>query len=72
MFYLNTVTKGGHTEFLYQDVSFQPTKGQLLLWPASFTHTHRAAPDLKEDKYIATGWFHYPVENEMPNNAFNS
>ena len=72
MFYLNTVTKGGHTEFLYQDISFQPTKGQLLLWPASFTHTHRAAPDLKEDKYIATGWFHFPVKEEMSNNSFNS
>ena len=40
-------------------VQFKPTKGQLLIWPAAFTHTHRAAKDLEEDKYIATGWFHY-------------
>lgn len=59
MFYLNDVEKGGKTEFLYQDVQFKPTKGQLLIWPAAFTHTHRAAKDLEEDKYIATGWFHY-------------
>ena len=58
MFYLNNVNKGGKTDFKYQNISFKPTKGSLLIWPAAFTHTHRAAPDLKEDKYIATGWFH--------------
>jgi hypothetical protein len=72
MFYLNNVKKGGKTEFKYQDLAFKPTKGSLLIWPAAFTHTHRAAPDLKEDKYIATGWFHYPVEKKIPENSFNS
>ena len=72
MFYLNDVEKGGKTEFYWYDLQFKPTKGQLLIWPASFTHTHRAAPDLKEDKYIATGWFHYPEEKEVPKNSFNS
>ena len=72
MFYLNNVKKGGKTEFLYQDLAFKPTKGSLLIWPASFTHTHRAAKDLKEDKYIATGWFHYPTLKELPKNAFIS
>lgn len=72
MYYLNDVEKGGKTEFLYQDLQFKPTKGQLLIWPAAFTHTHRAAKDLEEDKYIATGWFHYPVEKKLPENSFSS
>ena len=62
MFYLNDVEKGGKTDFFYQNISFQPKKGSLLIWPAAFTHTHRASPDLKEDKFIATGWFHYPSD----------
>lgn len=72
MFYLNNVEKGGKTEFLYQDLAFKPTKGSLLIWPAAFTHTHRAANDLKEDKYIATGWFHYPEAKKVPENSFTS
>jgi hypothetical protein len=59
MTYLNTVFKGGETEFLYQDIKFSPTKGNTLLWPAYFTHTHRGIPAPIEDKFIITGWFEY-------------
>lgn len=59
MIYLNTVNKGGKTEFLYYDKAVKPEQGTLLIWPASYTHVHRAAPDLEETKYIATGWFTY-------------
>lgn len=54
MVYLNDVEQGGKTDFKY--ISLKPTKGTLVLWPAYFTHNHRAALDLKEDKYIMTGW----------------
>ena len=57
MFYLND-TDSGYTEFKYQNMTVKPTKGTLVLWPAYWTHPHRAAPDLKEDKYILTGWLH--------------
>jgi len=59
MIYLNTVDIGGKTEFQHFDHAVKPEQGTLLIWPASYTHTHRAAPDLGEDKYIATGWFSY-------------
>lgn len=62
MLYLNDVTKGGKTEFK-NGLKVQPKKGTLVLWPAYFTHLHRAAPDLKETKYIMTGWYEYkPTE----------
>jgi hypothetical protein len=59
MTYLNTVFKGGETEFLYQDIKFSPTKGNTLICPAYFTHTHRGIPAPTEDKFIITGWFEY-------------
>jgi hypothetical protein len=54
--YLNDVEEGGETEFLYQKVRFKPVAGQMLLWPAYFTHAHRGNPPLSGEKYIVTGW----------------
>ena len=57
--YLNDVTEGGETEFLYQKCRFKPEKNTLLVWPAQFTHIHRGNPPLSNDKYIITGWVEY-------------
>jgi len=54
--YLNDVQEGGETEFLYQKVRFRPVMGQMLIWPAYFTHAHRGNQPLSGDKYIVTGW----------------
>lgn len=59
MIYLNTVTEGGETEFLYQRKRFNATQGKLLLWPAAYTHAHRGNTPLNGDKYIATGWIEF-------------
>ena len=56
MMYLNTVHEGGETEFLYLSKRFSPKKGQVLIWPAGFTHVHRGNPPLSGEKYIATSW----------------
>ena len=60
MLYLNDIpmTSGGATDFFHQKRSFQPKKGTIVLWPATFTHVHRGS-FLTGDrsKYIATGWF---------------
>ena len=53
--YLND-TDTGYTDFMHQKLSVKPETGKLVIWPAYFTHKHRANPDLKEDKYIITGW----------------
>ena len=54
--YLNDVREGGETEFLYQAMRIKPEQGTLVIWPASFTHTHRGNPPLSNEKYIVTGW----------------
>ena len=60
MVYLNDIPvgNGGATEFIHQKLSLQPKKGTLVLWPATYTHTHRGG-FLTGDipKYIATGWY---------------
>jgi len=57
MIYLNDVTDGGHTVFPHQNRKFQPKMGDVLIWPAYFTHTHYGMTSKTQTKYIATGWF---------------
>lgn len=57
--YLNDIEDGGETEFLYQARRVQPIKGRIVIAPACYTHLHRGNPPLKEEKYIATGWFEW-------------
>ena len=64
MFYLNDIDNGGETEFLHQRVRLKPTKGTLVLFPASYTHCHRGNPPLSDTKYILTGWYHIAIEPE--------
>ena len=58
LWYLNDVPveAGGSTDFLFQQVSIQPEKGKLVLFPPFWTHEHRAAVMQAGVKYIATTW----------------
>lgn len=59
MIYLNDTPEGeGTTEFIEQGIRVQPKQGDVLFWPASWTHTHRGNPVYTTDKYIATGWYY--------------
>jgi hypothetical protein len=57
--YLNDVEEGGETEFLYLHKRIKPKQGTLILFPGSFTHTHRGNPPLSNTKYIMTGWVEF-------------
>lgn len=57
--FLNDVAEGGETEFLYQNERVAPKEGRLVIFPSSFTHTHRGNPPLRGIKYILTGWIEY-------------
>lgn len=57
--FLNDVEDGGEMEFKHQSLRISPKQGDVLIWPAGFTHTHRGNPPLKSNKYIVTGWINY-------------
>lgn len=60
LFYLNSLDSndGGETEFLYQKLRVKPEENMMLLWPASYTHTHKGNLVLGNTaKYVITGWF---------------
>ncbi|MCY3689118.1 MAG: 2OG-Fe(II) oxygenase [Gammaproteobacteria bacterium] len=60
MTYLNDVDDGGATHFVHQRLDVQPRKGVTLIWPAEWTHAHRADVLDSGKKYIITGWMHFP------------
>ena len=35
------------------------TRNRLLIWPTSFTHTHKGDMVLEGEKYVLTGWVEY-------------
>tara|TARA_B100000131_G_scaffold200596_1_gene192827 strand:+ start:283 stop:879 length:597 start_codon:yes stop_codon:yes gene_type:complete len=57
MVYLNDVTDGGYTEFPTQKKLIAPRTGDILIWPAFWTHPHRGITSKTQTKYIVTGWW---------------
>ena len=64
MTYLNDVEDGGATRFIHQDVTVQPQKGKTLIWPAEWTHAHVGNVLNSGNKYIITGWLHFPRDRK--------
>jgi len=58
MTYLNDIEDGG-TEFKYQGLTTPAKKGLTLIWPASWTHTHKGQISNTKEKYIVTGWYSF-------------
>jgi len=57
--YLNTIEKGGETEFLDQGLRVEAVKNRFVMFPATYTHVHRGNPPLSGTKYIITGWVEF-------------
>ena len=58
MLYLTDTPNAG-THFTYQKHTTECIKGDLVLWPPDFTHTHHGIVSKTHDKMIMTGWFHW-------------
>ncbi len=54
--YLNDNFEGGETEFLYQNRRELAKQGDVLIFPAGYTHTHRGNPPIGGSKYLITSW----------------
>ena len=66
MTYLNDVESGGETEFPMFGLKVKPEKGKTLIWPAEWTHAHFGGVVEKGNKYIITGWMHFPDDVDDP------
>jgi tetratricopeptide (TPR) repeat protein len=60
MTYLNDVDDGGNTHFIHQNLDIKPEQGKTLIWPAEWTHAHLGQVVNSGEKYIITGWMHFP------------
>jgi prolyl 4-hydroxylase len=58
MTYLNTVKNAG-TYFKYQNFTSDCIKGQTLIWPSDWTHSHKGIISQTNEKYIITGWWSF-------------
>ena len=54
--YLTDDFDGGETEFLYQNLREESVAGDVIIFPAGYTHVHRGNPPLGGTKYTATSW----------------
>lgn len=57
MIYLNNNPCG--TEFPEQDLVLKSFRGDIVVWPAFWTHPHKGVTPNIGIKYIATGWCEY-------------
>tara|TARA_B100000029_G_scaffold513691_1_gene614033 strand:+ start:296 stop:895 length:600 start_codon:yes stop_codon:yes gene_type:complete len=60
MTYLNDVDNGGKTNFSHYGIKIKPETGKTLIWPAEWTHAHTGEILKSGNKYIVTGWMHFP------------
>lgn len=58
IWYLNTVAKGGETDYRWQGVAVKPVEGRLLLCPVGWPFIHRGNPPLSGPKYILITQLH--------------
>lgn len=64
MIYLNSISEGGGTYFIYQNTIIEPIAGDFYIWPAHWTHFHRGVNAPNETKYIITGWVNFDYTEE--------
>lgn len=57
--YLNDVLDGGGTKFTQYNYTIEARQGNLIFFPASWTHMHKGIVSNTEEKYIMTGWYCY-------------
>ena len=56
---LNTTGDEGALEFLNWKRKVKPVRGNIVLWPASWTHVHRGDAMKTMHKHYITGWLTY-------------
>lgn len=58
LIYMNDVEEGGETHFPLFDVTVQPRKGRLVIFPSNYAYLHEARPPSVGVKYSLAVWLH--------------
>ncbi len=61
--YLNDDYEGGELEFLYFGKRIKLGAGDVVIFPAAFTHTHRGNMVTAGEKLLLTGWYELVPED---------
>lgn len=71
IWYLNTVARGGETDYRWQNVAIQPVEGRMTLCPVGWPFIHRGNPPLGGPKYILITQLHQqsPTAEHTPHEA---
>ncbi|HXU82811.1 MAG TPA: 2OG-Fe(II) oxygenase [Polyangia bacterium] len=64
--YLNDDYEGGELEFLYFGRRMKLGAGDIVIFPAAFTHTHRGNMVLGGEKLLLTGWYELVPSDPQP------
>lgn len=56
LIYMNDVEEGGETHFPLFDVTVQPKKGRLVIFPSNYAYLHEARPPTSGVKYSMAVW----------------
>lgn len=56
LIYMNDVEAGGETHFPLFDVTVQPKKGRLVIFPSNYAYLHEARPPTSGVKYSMAVW----------------
>jgi|LWDU01.1.fsa_nt_gi archaellin len=59
MFYLNTVERGGETEFTNINLSIKPKQGSCIIFHPNFMFPHQSKIPISYNKYTAQTYLHY-------------
>jgi len=63
IWYLNTVARGGETDYRWQNVAIPPVEGRMTLCPVGWPFIHRGNPPIGGPKYILITQLHQQSPN---------
>ena len=56
LLYLNDDFRGGEVEFTYFNYTFEPKKGDLLIFPSNYLYLHEAKKVESGVRYVIVSW----------------
>jgi hypothetical protein len=65
--YLNDNFEGGHHYFNYLDIDYEPSVGDILMFPSNYMAAHEVKPTTNGSRYTYLGWYSHGSPNKEVN-----